>query len=48
MPLAPGDNRLQNKVFDCGVEEYGVEVPVSERWPEGFGRVFRLVQTRIY
>jgi protection-of-telomeres protein 1 len=47
MPLPPGDNRLQNKVFDCGIEEYGHEVGTSEKHPEGYQRMHRLAQTKI-
>jgi protection-of-telomeres protein 1 len=47
MPLPPGDNRLQNKVFDCLIEEYGYEVAMSDKHPEGFQRMHRLAQTKI-
>ncbi|KAJ4362473.1 hypothetical protein N0V83_010566 [Neocucurbitaria cava] len=47
LPLPPGDNRLQNKAFDCCIEEYGHEVPVSETHPEGYQRMHRLAQTFI-
>ncbi|CBX96619.1 hypothetical protein IAQ61_005517 [Plenodomus lingam] len=47
LPLPPGDNRLQNKPFDCCIEEYGHEVPISDLNPLGFQRMFRLVHTVI-
>jgi protection-of-telomeres protein 1 len=47
MPLPPGDNRLQNKPFDCCVEEYGHEVRIDDRNPEGYQRMHRLAGTRI-
>lgn len=46
MPLPPGDNRLQNKVFDACIEEYGHEV-LAEKNPTGYQRMHRLAQTRI-
>jgi protection-of-telomeres protein 1 len=47
LPLPPGDNRLQNKPFDCCVEEYGHEIPNTEENPEGYLRMHRLAQTKI-
>ncbi|KAH9877896.1 hypothetical protein J1614_003113 [Plenodomus biglobosus] len=47
LPLPPGDNRLQNKPFDCCIEEYGHEVPITELNPLGYQRMFRLVHTVI-
>ena len=47
LPLPPGDNRLQNKPFDCCIEEYGHEVPVTEDNPLGYQRMHRLTQTFI-
>jgi len=47
LPLPPGDNRLQNKPFDCCLEEYGYEVPITAQNPLGYQRMFRLVQTFI-
>ncbi|KAL1797893.1 hypothetical protein ACET3X_004499 [Alternaria dauci] len=47
LPLPPGDNRLQNTPFDACIEEYGVDVPVSEDNPFGFQRMFKLFQTKI-
>jgi protection-of-telomeres protein 1 len=47
MPLPPGDNRLQNKPFDACIEEYGLEVRVTEKNPSGYQRMHRLAQTKI-
>ncbi|KAF2995693.1 hypothetical protein E8E13_003304 [Curvularia kusanoi] len=47
LPLPPGDNRLDNKPFDCIIEEYGAEVPVSEEHPAGFQRLHKLALTKI-
>ncbi|KAH7067584.1 hypothetical protein BKA63DRAFT_424734 [Paraphoma chrysanthemicola] len=47
MPLPPGDNRLQNKSFDCCIEEYGHQVDISEKTPAGYQRMHRLAATRI-
>ena len=47
LPLPPGDNRLDNKPFDCIIEEYGIEVPVTEEHPAGFQRLHRLAFTKI-
>ncbi|KAF1352881.1 hypothetical protein EJ07DRAFT_168623 [Lizonia empirigonia] len=47
LPLPPGDNRLQNKPFDCCIEEYGLEVPVSEENPTGYQRLHKLALTKI-
>jgi len=47
LPLPPGDNRLQNKPFDCLIEEYGHEVRMSDKHPEGYQRMHKLAQTRI-
>ncbi|KAF2031191.1 hypothetical protein EK21DRAFT_63799 [Setomelanomma holmii] len=48
MPLPPGDNRLQNKPFDCCIEEYGHEVPMNkDNNPAGYQRMHRLAGTRI-
>ncbi|KAF2627276.1 hypothetical protein BU25DRAFT_440087 [Macroventuria anomochaeta] len=47
LPLLPGDNRLQNKPFDCCIEEYGHEVPVSEENPTGYQRLHKLALTKI-
>jgi protection-of-telomeres protein 1 len=47
MPLPPGDNRLQNKPFDACIEEYGLEVRVTEKSPSGYQRMHKLVQTKI-
>ncbi|KAH7377799.1 hypothetical protein BKA66DRAFT_495872 [Pyrenochaeta sp. MPI-SDFR-AT-0127] len=47
LPLPPGDNRLQNKPFDCCIEEYGYEVPITKANPAGYQRMHRLAQTFI-
>ena len=47
LPLPPGDNRLDNKPFDCIIEEYGIEVPVTEEHPEGYQRLHKLAFTKI-
>ncbi|KAH6209819.1 protection of telomeres protein 1 [Parastagonospora nodorum] len=47
MPLPPGDNRLQNKSFDACIEEYGLEVRVTEKNPSGYQRMHKLAQTKI-
>ena len=47
LPLPPGDNRLQNKPFECCIEEYGHEVPIIASNPEGYQRMHRLAQTFI-
>jgi len=47
LPLPPGDNRLQNKPFDCCIEEYGHPVAVTEANPLGYQRMHRLTQTFI-
>lgn len=47
LPLPPGDNRLQNKPFDCCIEEYGHEVPITKENPAGYQRMHRLAQTFI-
>ncbi|CAO2655333.1 Nn.00g103970.m01.CDS01 [Neocucurbitaria sp. VM-36] len=47
LPLPPGDNRLQNKPFDCCIEEYGHEVPITDANPDGYQRMHRLAQTFI-
>jgi protection-of-telomeres protein 1 len=47
MPLPPGDNRLQNKVFDACIEEYGLEVHVTDANSSGYQRMHRLAQTKI-
>ncbi|KAH7384270.1 hypothetical protein DE146DRAFT_748534 [Phaeosphaeria sp. MPI-PUGE-AT-0046c] len=47
MPLPPGDNRLQNKVFDACIEEYGHQVPITDKNKTGYQRMHRLAQTRI-
>jgi protection-of-telomeres protein 1 len=47
LPLPLGDNRLQNKVFDACIEEYGHEVRVTEKTPAGYQRMHRLSKTRI-
>ncbi|KAL6709215.1 hypothetical protein ACN47E_002031 [Coniothyrium glycines] len=46
-PLKSGDARLQNKPFDCCIEEYGHPVPVSDANPMGYQRMHRLAQTFI-
>ncbi|KAH8722423.1 hypothetical protein GQ44DRAFT_741639 [Phaeosphaeriaceae sp. PMI808] len=47
MPLPPGDNRLQNKPFDCCIEEYGYEVRLSDTYPTGYKRMHKLAHTKI-
>ena len=47
LPLPPGDNRLQNMPFDCCIEEYGYDVPMTKENPLGYQRMHRLVQTFI-
>lgn len=47
LPLPPGDNRLQNRVFDCGIEEYGHQVDQNEKHPYGYQRLHRMAQTQI-
>lgn len=47
LPLPPGDNRLQNKPFDCLFEEYGHQVPLTDANPFGWQRMHRIVQTHI-
>ncbi|KAH6641991.1 hypothetical protein C7974DRAFT_384646 [Boeremia exigua] len=47
LPLPPGDNRLDNRPFDCCIEEYGYEVPVAEDAPMGYQRLHRLAFTKI-
>ncbi|KAF9700311.1 hypothetical protein EKO04_001749 [Ascochyta lentis] len=47
LPLPPGDNRVQNKPFDCCIDEYGHEVPVSEENPTGYQRLHKLALTKI-
>lgn len=47
LPLPLGDNRLQNKVFHCCIEEYGVEVHMDEQHPSGYQRVHKLSHTKI-
>jgi protection of telomeres protein 1 len=47
LPLPPGDNRIQNKPFDCCIEEYGHSVHLTEKNPEGWQRMHMLVQTHI-
>lgn len=46
-PLPTGDTRLQNKPFDCCIEEYGGRVPKSAEHPMGYQRLHRLVHTQI-
>ncbi|KAG9197590.1 hypothetical protein G6514_001253 [Epicoccum nigrum] len=46
LPLPPGDNRLDNKPFDCIIEEYGLKVPVTEH-PAGYQRLHKLAFTKI-
>ncbi|KAF2126363.1 hypothetical protein P153DRAFT_76106 [Dothidotthia symphoricarpi CBS 119687] len=47
LPLPPGDNRLQNKPFDCNIVEYGAEVPVTDETPTGYERKHMLYGTTI-
>jgi protection-of-telomeres protein 1 len=47
LPLPPGDNRLQNKAFDCCIEEYGHEVAPTKDDPRGYQRMHRLAHTYI-
>lgn len=47
LPLPLGDNRLANKPFDCIIEEYGVECPVTEENPFGYQRLHKLALTKI-
>lgn len=47
LPLPPGDNRIQNKPFDCCIEEYGHEVYISDKYPTGYQRMHKLAGTRI-
>ncbi|KAJ8105572.1 hypothetical protein OPT61_g10094 [Boeremia exigua] len=47
LPLPPGDNRLNNRPFDCIIEEYGHEVPVTEEAPVGYQRLHKLALTKI-
>lgn len=46
-PLPSGDKRLSNVAFDVCIEEYGAKVPRSEKWPEGWQRMFRMAKTTI-
>ncbi len=48
LPLPPGDNRLNNRPFDCIIEEYGREVPVTEEHPTGYQRLHKLAFTKIW
>lgn len=47
LPLPPGDNRLDNKPFDCVIEEYGIECSVTEDHPFGYQRLHKLAFTTI-
>lgn len=47
LPLPPGDNRLHNLAFDCCIEEYGHEVPITDENPSGYQRMHKLAQTHI-
>ncbi|KAF3042905.1 hypothetical protein E8E12_005547 [Didymella heteroderae] len=47
LPLPPGDNRLDNKPFDCVIEEYGLECPVTDDDPFGYQRLHKLALTKI-
>ncbi|KAJ4372817.1 hypothetical protein N0V86_008183 [Didymella sp. IMI 355093] len=47
LPLPPGDNRLDNKPFDCVIEEYGLECPVTDDNPFGYQRLHKLALTKI-
>lgn len=47
LPLSPGDNRLQNRPFDCSIEEYGHEVRMSEKYPLGYQRLHKIAYTKI-
>lgn len=46
-PLPNGDERLQNKPFECCIEEYGAKVPPSPMWPKGYQRMFKIAATTI-
>jgi protection-of-telomeres protein 1 len=46
-PLPHGDERLQNKPFECCIGEYGAKVEPSLRWPHGWQRMYRLMATTI-
>ena len=47
LPLPSGDSRLQNKPFDCCIEEYGSKVPPSVQWPQGWQRMHQPYNTLI-
>lgn len=47
LPLPPGDNRLDNKPFDCVIEEYGNECLVTDDNPFGYQRLHKLALTKI-
>jgi hypothetical protein len=46
-PLDPGNKLLQNKAFECCIDEYGAKVPPSPRWPTGWQRMYKLTSTVI-
>jgi hypothetical protein len=46
-PLMPGSKALQNKPFECCIEEYGAHVPPSARWPARYQRMHKLASTVI-
>jgi protection of telomeres protein 1 len=46
-PLDSGDGRLQNKAFECIIEEYGTRVPESDCHPYGFQRNYKMSSTTI-
>ena len=47
-PLPSGDKRLQNRPFEVCIEEFGAKVPQSEKWPEGWQRMFKMTKTVIH
>ncbi|KAJ4405759.1 hypothetical protein N0V91_005066 [Didymella pomorum] len=47
LPLPAGNNRLRNKPFDCVIEEYGLECPVTDDNPFGYQRLHKLALTKI-
>jgi hypothetical protein len=46
-PLPAGSKTLQNKPFECCIEEYGARVIPSPRWPAGWQRMYKLASTVI-
>ncbi|KAF2260150.1 hypothetical protein CC78DRAFT_620447 [Lojkania enalia] len=46
-PLPSRDERLKNMPFECCIEEYGVRIPTSPRWPNGWQRTHAMWGTTI-